>query len=113
MAPLDPTVDAFLIEVQLDPERPTEVPRSRLYGQGHILQIGAMCDEEVEHPELRLHVHGRQYHQHAYDKRYLSRIWPGLWTLPAPVLFDGRDGSVELYYPGRAVVVIVGTRTTL
>jgi len=94
----------FLIEIAVEHE--TVLSENRIQGDYSIQSIGAMCDEDVEATDLVLKVGGDRY---PFDRRYLARIWPGLFKLPQIILVD-RSVSLMFAFPGQAVVVIAGVR---
>lgn len=105
-SPAPPQLRSFLIETAI--EGTTNFAR-RPHGPFMIQQVGGFFDEDSTDEDLVIHTDGVV---HRLDRRYLSRIWPKLFTLPTGILVDSQhlagSSTVQFGFHGKAIVVVAG-----
>lgn len=95
---------SFLIEALVDKRWCPDEASRRPGREFMVQQIAAMCDEDGKQDNLVLVVAGQTFD---FDRRYLMRIWPGLWKLPVPIQV-GTGEKLEVLTEAQAIVVLVG-----
>lgn len=96
---------SFLIEAAVDKRWCPDEASRRPGREFMVQQIAAICDEDGKQDNLVLIVGGRETFN--FDRRYLARIWPGLWKLPVPIQV-GTGEKLEVLTEAQAIVVLVG-----
>jgi len=95
---------SFLIEASFEHRWNIDDSRRRPAEGFLVQQIGGFFDEDCSEEQLAIDT-GAVWHR--FDRRYLARLWPQLWTLPAPIYVE-RNYPFNLGFPAKAVVVIAG-----